>query len=72
MYIVRTSEGIMIAKVNTIIAGRIFSKVKGHWRPYQREGGEKTQCFEITEDSVFGIKNEMSLYLWQGFKILEE
>jgi len=72
MYIIRTSKGIMTAKVSTIIAGGIFSRVKGHWRPYQETGGKKTHCFEITEDSVFEIENEFSLYLWEGSKILEE
>lgn len=68
-------NGTMIAKIFGSPANKMLHEVEGFWRGYQPTNDKRSRCFEITEDTKFGIDhngNGLQVYLWKGTLIIED
>lgn len=65
-YEIRNEEGILNAKIDNRMAGKIINEVPGHWSEKNFSGRGKVNVFVMDDDfswSVGGLK----VYLWKGF-----
>lgn len=69
MYEIRDKNGILIAKIDSFSARKIFSGDIGYWREYR--GKKRESCYEISDDFKFGLWG-FQLFLWKGTIIKEE
>jgi len=68
-------NGTMIASVSGRPANKILQSLEGFWREYKSKNAEPTRCFEITEDTKYGIEHNgdgLAVYLWEGTLIIED
>jgi len=81
-YTVRDDKGRMIARLAGVAAERVLDSVPGYWRTYKTKdvsryqgSVKRTVCYEVTEDSKWGIDNRyggVQLYLWKGTIIIKD
>jgi hypothetical protein len=70
MYYVRTDTGIMIAKVDNVVAGCMMRQCKGEWTPKRFKRGPD-HVYVFTEDFTYG-DSIIKLCLWAGFYLVKE
>lgn len=67
MYILRTDEGVMVAKLSNKNAGEIINYGKGEWVNKKYKDGTTATAFVLSEDMYYGNKNNIVIYLWVGY-----
>lgn len=72
MYTLRTSDGLMVAKINDQhIASALFSTMDGHWKL----GKSGKRCYVFDTDYTFDAsvgRGCATLYIWVGMYLVEE
>ncbi len=76
IYTVRDAQGIMLMKIGGVTADMIIRDASGKWRKWQTDNG-KVDCYEFTEDMVFGLaendyRNHFQMFLWKGTKFIDD
>ena len=75
VYSVRTSDGILIARLVGAPAARILKEAGGSWDTYQTKGGKRTVAFTIDRDAEWTTETPygaLKLMLWEGTKLIKE
>lgn len=68
-YYIRTDGGIMVGKVDNVVAGMMINGTDGHWTEKNFDTG-KELVYIFIQDFTYG-KPEMKFYIWKGFYISE-
>lgn len=69
MYYVRTNTGLMVAKVDNVVAGCMMRQAKGEWTQKKFVNQTKT-VYVFSEDFTYGAEI-MKLCIWEGFYLDE-
>jgi hypothetical protein len=69
MYYVRTDGGIMIAKVDNVVAGMMIRGIEGKWVEKNFDNGKRS-VYLFSQDCSYG-RSEMKVMIWKGFYITE-
>ena len=65
MYYVRTNTGLMVAKVDDVVAGCMIRQAQGEWTPKKFLNSTKT-VYVFSKGFTYGDEI-MKLTLWEGF-----
>lgn len=65
-YYLRTNNGIMIAKVDDVVAGCMMRQGKGEWKQKAYVNNTKKTVYVFSDDFTYGDEI-MKLCIWEGF-----
>lgn len=74
-YIHRDEHGIMKNKVSARLANKLMNESKGEFRPYKYKKNDDTitlTAFVFADDFSLIISRDVTMYFWQGDKLIPE
>lgn len=64
-YDIRTETGILIGKVDNVVAGMMMKQLEGEWQEKTFQVDGKQLVYVFTVDTAFG-NSAMKIQLWEG------
>ena len=74
-YLIRTAAGTLVARATCSRSDKLLNQLAGHCRTYTEVGEQPTVCYEVTEDTKWGLdynNGGFSIYLFKGCKIIKD
>ncbi|WVS24557.1 hypothetical protein PSPHG_CDS_0076 [Pseudomonas phage Psxphi15] len=65
-YDIRTEAGILVGRVDNVVAGMMIKQLNGEWQEKSFKVGGKQLVYVFTDGAAFG-NSAMKIQVWEGF-----